>query len=137
MEKIRYLLEPPMNPMLPQKQAVKMQWVRKTSREVRLRTPQRLHANPFLWKGDDTVWSAWRHAERSRNDFALGSSPGSNNGKADKPEKLRLGWVVYEEIGVGVMNPRAICKIVVSGKAAYTPWFLADTAGEPVYTPVS
>ena len=24
---------------------------------------------------------------------------------ADKPELLRLGWVVYEEIGIAVVNP--------------------------------
>ena len=56
---------------------------------------------------------------------------------ADKPEKLRLGWVVYEEIGIGVVNPRAIVKITVTNKSAFTPWFQADTYGEPVYGPTS
>jgi len=55
---------------------------------------------------------------------------------ADKPEKLRLGYVVFEEIGVGVVNPRAIAKINVTGKAAYTPWFQQTTIGESVYGPV-
>jgi len=41
---------------------------------------------------------------------------------ADKPERLRLGWVVYEEIGVAIVNPRAIAKIAVSGKTPFTPW---------------
>jgi len=41
---------------------------------------------------------------------------------ADKPERLRLGWVVYEEVGVAIVNPRAIAKIAVSGKTAFTPW---------------
>jgi len=33
---------------------------------------------------------------------------------ADKPSKLRLGWVVYEEIGLSVANPKSISKISVS-----------------------
>jgi hypothetical protein len=33
---------------------------------------------------------------------------------ADQPNKLRLGWVVYEEIGVCVVNPKGISKILVS-----------------------
>lgn len=56
---------------------------------------------------------------------------------ADKPSRLRLGWIVYEEIGIGIVNTRAISKISVSGKSTFTPWFLADTLGEPVYTPSS
>ena len=32
---------------------------------------------------------------------------------ADKPENLRLGWVVYEEIGVSVVNSMACAKIVI------------------------
>lgn len=53
---------------------------------------------------------------------------------ADKPEKLRLGYVVYEEIGVGVVNARAVAKITISGKTSYQPWFTSDTSGEGVYT---
>lgn len=30
---------------------------------------------------------------------------------ADKPEELRLGWVIYEEIGLGVVNAMAVSKI--------------------------
>ena len=30
---------------------------------------------------------------------------------ADKPEELRLGWVIYEEIGLAVVNPLGIAKI--------------------------
>jgi hypothetical protein len=56
---------------------------------------------------------------------------------ADKPSKLRLGWVCYEEIGVGIVNARAVARINVSGKTAYTPWFQAETQGEPVYLPTS
>lgn len=56
---------------------------------------------------------------------------------ADKPSRLRLGWVVYEELGVGIVNTRAIAKITVSGKSSYTNWFLADTIGESVYYPTS
>lgn len=33
---------------------------------------------------------------------------------ADQPNKLRLGWVVYEEIGIAVVNPKGIAKIQVS-----------------------
>ena len=40
---------------------------------------------------------------------------------ADKPERLRLGWVVYEELGVAVVNPRATSRIKVTGKAPIIP----------------
>lgn len=33
---------------------------------------------------------------------------------ADKPEELRLGWVIYEEIGLAVVNSMAIAKIKVN-----------------------
>ena len=33
---------------------------------------------------------------------------------ADKPEELRLGWVIYEEIGLAVVNSMAIAKITVN-----------------------
>jgi hypothetical protein len=33
---------------------------------------------------------------------------------ADKPSRLRLGWVVYEELGIAVVNPKGISKISVS-----------------------
>lgn len=33
---------------------------------------------------------------------------------ADDPKKLRLGWVIYEEIGIVVINDYAISKITVS-----------------------
>lgn len=33
---------------------------------------------------------------------------------ADDPKKLRLGWVIYEEIGIVVINDYAVAKIVVS-----------------------
>ena len=33
---------------------------------------------------------------------------------ADKPEELRLGWVIYEEIGLAVVNSLAVAKILVS-----------------------
>jgi hypothetical protein len=57
---------------------------------------------------------------------------------ADKPEKLRIGFVVYEEIGVSVVNARAVAKINVTGKASYTPWNLDDsTIGEATYHPNS
>jgi hypothetical protein len=32
---------------------------------------------------------------------------------ADKPEELRLGWVIYEEIGLAVVNGMAIAKIQI------------------------
>lgn len=32
---------------------------------------------------------------------------------ADKPELLRLGWIVYEEIGAAVVNPLAVAKIEI------------------------
>jgi len=33
---------------------------------------------------------------------------------ADDPKKLRLGWVIYEEVGIAVINDYAISKIEVS-----------------------
>lgn len=33
---------------------------------------------------------------------------------ADKPEMLRIGWVVYEEIGLAVVNAMAIAKIEIN-----------------------
>lgn len=33
---------------------------------------------------------------------------------ADQPNKLRLGWVVYEEIGIAVVNGKGISKILVN-----------------------
>jgi hypothetical protein len=33
---------------------------------------------------------------------------------ADKPEELRLGWVIYEEIGLGIVNSMAVSKIVIN-----------------------
>ena len=33
---------------------------------------------------------------------------------ADKPESLRLGWVIYEEIGLGIVNSMAVAKIEVN-----------------------
>lgn len=33
---------------------------------------------------------------------------------ADKPEELRLGWVIYEEVGLAVVNSLAISKITVT-----------------------
>lgn len=33
---------------------------------------------------------------------------------ADKPQELRLGWVIYEEIGLSVVNSLAVAKITVS-----------------------
>jgi len=32
---------------------------------------------------------------------------------ADKPSRLRLGWVVYEDVGVCIVNPKGISKISV------------------------
>jgi hypothetical protein len=32
---------------------------------------------------------------------------------ADKPSRLRLGWVVYEELGISIVNPKGISKISV------------------------
>jgi hypothetical protein len=32
---------------------------------------------------------------------------------ADEPEKLRVGWVVYEEIGMSVLNAMAVAKIEI------------------------
>ena len=31
----------------------------------------------------------------------------------DKPEDLRLGWVIYEEIGLAVVNGMAVSKIKI------------------------
>ena len=33
---------------------------------------------------------------------------------ADKPSRLRLGWVIYEEIGLTVVNPKGIARIDVN-----------------------
>lgn len=33
---------------------------------------------------------------------------------ADKPEELRLGWVIYEEIGLGIVNSMAVAKIALN-----------------------
>ena len=33
---------------------------------------------------------------------------------ADKPQRLRMGWVVYENIGIAVTNPKGISKIIVN-----------------------
>jgi hypothetical protein len=33
---------------------------------------------------------------------------------ADDPKKLRLGWVVYEDIGIGVINDYALARILVT-----------------------
>lgn len=32
----------------------------------------------------------------------------------DKPEELRLGWIVYEELGLAVVNAMAVAKITIS-----------------------
>ena len=32
---------------------------------------------------------------------------------ADDPKKLRLGWVIYEEVGIVVINDYAISKITM------------------------
>lgn len=37
---------------------------------------------------------------------------------ADKPENLRLGWVIYEEIGAAVVNSMAVAKITIDRKAS-------------------
>jgi hypothetical protein len=55
---------------------------------------------------------------------------------ADIPAQLKLGWVIYETIGIGILNARAVSRIEVTGKTAYTPWFLSNTIGEPIYTNV-
>jgi hypothetical protein len=34
---------------------------------------------------------------------------------ADDPKKLRLGWVIYEEVGIVVMNDYALSLIQVGG----------------------
>lgn len=39
---------------------------------------------------------------------------------ADKPEELRLGWVIYEEIGLAVVNGLAVAKIQVGTPVADT-----------------
>ena len=33
---------------------------------------------------------------------------------ADDPKKLRLGWVIYEEIGIVVINDYAIARITMT-----------------------
>ena len=33
---------------------------------------------------------------------------------ADRPEALRLGWVIYEEIGCAVVNSMAVSKITIA-----------------------
>lgn len=33
---------------------------------------------------------------------------------ADKPSEMRLGWVVYEDVGFAVINDHALSKIVVT-----------------------
>ena len=30
--------------------------------------------------------------------------------QADEPKQLKLGWVVSEEIGIGIVNPRGVAK---------------------------
>jgi hypothetical protein len=52
---------------------------------------------------------------------------------ADKPSKLRIGFVCYEEIGMGVLNPRSISRLNITGKSSYTPWNLTNSFGESVY----
>jgi hypothetical protein len=32
---------------------------------------------------------------------------------ADDPKKLRLGWIIYEEVGICVINDYAIARIEV------------------------
>lgn len=54
---------------------------------------------------------------------------------ADIMQRLTLGWVIYETIGMGVLNPRSVAKLEVSGKTAFTPWYLSNTVGEAIYTP--
>jgi len=54
---------------------------------------------------------------------------------ADKPEKLRLGYVVFEEVGVSVVNARAVARISITGRTAYTPWFQQTAIGEATYGP--
>jgi len=36
---------------------------------------------------------------------------------ADEPRVLRLGWVIYEEIGIVVINPYAVAKVTVSSSS--------------------
>jgi hypothetical protein len=33
---------------------------------------------------------------------------------ADEPKQVKLGWVVYEEVGVGILNPRGVAKSMKS-----------------------
>ena len=33
---------------------------------------------------------------------------------ADDPKKIRLGWVIYEEVGICILNDYAVAKIEVS-----------------------
>ncbi len=54
---------------------------------------------------------------------------------ADIMPRLTLGWVIYETIGMGILNPRSVSKLVVSGKTSFTPWYLSTTIGEAIYTP--
>jgi hypothetical protein len=54
---------------------------------------------------------------------------------ADKPEKLRIGFVVYEEIGMSFVNARSVAKINITGRSSFTPWNIADTQGEAQYGP--
>jgi hypothetical protein len=54
---------------------------------------------------------------------------------SDIMPRLTLGWVVYETVGVGVLNPRGTSRLAITGKTAYTPWYLSNTVGEPIYTP--
>jgi len=38
---------------------------------------------------------------------------------ADDPKKLRLGWVIYEEIGIAIINDYAIAKVTVPASSAH------------------
>lgn len=37
---------------------------------------------------------------------------------ADDPKKLRLGWIIYEEVGIVVMNDYAVAKVNLSGETS-------------------
>jgi hypothetical protein len=54
---------------------------------------------------------------------------------ADIMPRLTLGWVIYETIGMGILNPRSVATLQVTGKTAFTPWYLSNTIGEAIYTP--
>jgi len=54
---------------------------------------------------------------------------------SDIMPRLTLGWVIYETIGMGILNPRSVAKLEVSGKTTFTPWYLSNTIGEAIYTP--